>query len=57
MTTCEVRPLTTLPYNLIIEKLLDLIEWTFKRVDTLHFASNERNAFFNSSDQRGYKFW
>ena len=42
---------TTLPHNLIKEKLLDLIEWTFKRAlknyGSLHLACNERKAFFH----------
>ena len=46
---------TTLPHNLIKEKLLDLIEWTFKRAlknyGSLYLACNDRKAFFTSSDQ------
>ena len=34
---------TTLPHNLIKEKLNDLIEWTFNREGSLHLACNERN--------------
>ena len=49
---------TTLPHNLIKEKLLDLIEWTFKRAlknyGSLYLACNDRNAFFTSSDQSRY---
>ena len=49
---------TTLPHNLIKEKLLDLIEWTFKRaLKTMvhfHLACNDRKAFFTSSDQSRY---
>ena len=45
---------TTLPHNLIKEKLLDLIEWTFKRAlknyGSLYLACNDRKAFFTSSD-------
>ena len=48
---------TTLPHNLIKEKLLDLIEWTFKRAlknyGSLYLACNDRKAFFTSSDQKG----
>ena len=40
---------TTLPHNLIKEKLLDLIEWTFKRAlknyGSLYLACNDRKAF------------
>ena len=52
---------TTLPHNLIKEKLLDLIEWTFKRAlknyGSLYLACNDRKAFFTSSDQSRYKLW
>ena len=51
---------TTLPHNLIKEKLLDLIEWTFKRAlksyGSLYLACNDRKAFFTSSDQVGLHF-
>ena len=45
---------TTLPHNLI-KKLLDLIEWTFKRA--LYLACNNSMAFFTSSDQSRYTLW
>ena len=52
---------TTLPHNLIKEKLLDLIEWTFKRslknYGSLYLACNDRKAFFTSSDQSRYTLW
>ena len=52
---------TTLPHNLIKEKLLDLIEWTFKRAlknyGPLYLACNDRKAFFTSSDQSRYTLW
>ena len=52
---------TTLPHNLIKEKLLDLIEWTFKRAlknyGSLYLACNDRKAFFTSSDQSRYTLW
>ena len=46
----------------IKEKLLDLIEWTFKRAlknyDSLYLACNDRKAFFfTSSDQSRYTLW
>ena len=52
---------TTLPHNLIKEKLLDLIEWTFKRAlkTMVHFiwhVMTER-LFFTSSDQSRYTLW
>ena len=47
--------------NLIKEKLLDLIEWTFKRAlknyGSLYLACNDRKAFFTSSDQSRYTLW
>ena len=52
---------TPLPHNLIKEKLLDLIEWTFKRAlknyGSLYLACNDRKAFFTSSDQSRYTLW
>ena len=37
---------TTLPHNLIKDKLIDLIERTFNREGSSYFACNDRNAFF-----------
>ena len=50
---------TTLSHNLIKEKLLDLIERTFyKKDDKLNLASNDKQAFFTSTDHyRGYHLW
>ena len=48
---------TTLPHNLIKEKLINLIEWTFKREGSSYIACNERQAFFTSGDTKRYKFW
>ena len=39
---------TTLPYNLIKDKFIDLIERTFKREGSPYLSCNERNAFFTS---------
>ena len=39
---------TTLPHNLIKEKLLDLIERAFKNEGTLYLACNDRKAFFTN---------
>ena len=39
---------TTLPHNLIKDKLIDLIERTFQREGSLYLACNDRNAFFTS---------
>ena len=49
---------TTLPHNLIKEKIINLIEWTlktFKRKGSPYFACNERQAFFTSEDTKRYK--
>ena len=48
---------TTLPHNLIKEKVINLIEWTFKRVGSPYIACNERQAFFTSEDTIRYKLW
>ena len=42
---------TTLPHNLIKEKLLDLIERTFYKTEgELYLACNDKKAFFTSKD-------
>ena len=48
---------TTLPHNLIKEKLINLIEWTFKREGSPYIACNERQAFFTFEDTKRYKLW
>ena len=51
---------TTLPHNLIKEKLVDLIERAstkfYKNEGTLYFACKDRKAFFTSTDHRGLHF-
>ena len=47
----------TLPHNLIKEKLINLIEWTFKREGSPYIACNERQVFFTSEDTKRYKLW
>ena len=42
---------TTLPHNLIKDKLVDLIERTFQREGSPYLACNDRNAFFTSEKQ------
>ena len=37
---------TTLPHNLIKDKLIDLIERTFQREGSPYLACSDRNAFF-----------
>ena len=48
---------TTLLHNLIKEKLINLIEWTFKREGSPYIACHERQAFFTSGDTKRYKLW
>ena len=48
---------TTLPHNLIKEKLINLIEWTFKRDGSPYIACNERQAFFTSEDTKRCGIW
>ena len=60
MSTYDFSTLyTTLPHNLIKEKLLDLIERTFyKKEGELCLACNDKNAFFTSKDHhKGYQLW
>ena len=48
---------TTLPHNLIKDKLVDLVERTFQRKGSLYIACNDRNAFFTSDAVRNYNLW
>ena len=48
---------TTLPHNLIKDKLVDLIERIFQREGSLYIACNDRNAFFTSDAVRNYNLW
>ena len=48
---------TTLPHNLIKDKLMDLIERTFQREDSLYIAYYDRNAFFTSDAVRKHNLW
>ena len=60
MSTYDFSTLyTTLPHNLIKEKLIDLIERTFyKKEGKLYLACNDKKAFFTSTDHyRGYHLW
>ena len=45
---------TTLPHNLIKEKLTELIEQTFNREGSLYLACNYKNAFFTSEQPKRY---
>ena len=48
---------TTLPYNLIKDKLIDLIERTFQREGSPYLACSDRNAFFTSEKPKKYHAW
>ena len=48
---------TTLPHNLIKDKLVDLMERIFQREGSLYIACNDRNAFFTSDAVRNYNLW
>ena len=48
---------TTLPHNLIKEKLTELIEQMFNREGSLYLACNDKNAFFTSEQPKRYKLW
>ena len=45
---------STLPHNLIKDKLIDLIERTFNREGPAYLACNDRNAFFTSEKPKKY---
>ena len=62
MSTYDFSTLyTTLPHNLIKEKLVDLIERAskkfYKNEGTLYLACNDSKAFFNSTDHKRYTLW
>ena len=58
LSTCDFSTLyTTLPYNLMKEKLTELIEQTFNREGSLYLACNDKNAFFTSEQPLRYKLW
>ena len=48
---------TTLPHNLIKDKLVDLIVRHFQREGFLYIACNDRNAFFTSDAVRNDNLW
>ena len=49
---------TTLPHNVINDKLIYLIERIFQREDSPYFACNDRNAFFfTSAKPKQYHAW
>ena len=48
---------TTLPHNLIKDKLIDLIERTFQREGSPYLACNDRNAFCTSEKPKKIYAW
>ena len=48
---------TTLPHNLMKEKLTELIEQTFNRERALYLACYDKNALFTSEQPKRYKLW
>ena len=48
---------TTLPHNLIKDKLFALIEHTFQRENVPYLACNENRAFFTSETHKNYNLW
>ena len=58
LSTYDVSTLyTTLPHNLIKDKLIDLIESTFQREGSPYLACSDRNAFFTSEKPKKYHAW
>ena len=58
MSTYDFSTLyTTLPHNLIKDKLIDLIERTFQREGSPYLACNDRNAFLTSEKPKKYHAW
>ena len=58
LSTYDISTLyTTLPYNLIKEKLTELIQQAFNRDGSLYLACNDKNAFFTSEEPKRYIFW
>ena len=48
---------TTLPHNLIKDKLIDLIERTFHREGSPYLVCNDIKAFFTSEKPKKYHAW
>ena len=58
MSTYDFSTLyTTLPHNLIKDKLIDLIERTFQGEGSPYLACNDRNAFLTSEKPKKYHAW
>ena len=48
---------TTLPHNLIKDKLVDLTERTSQREGALYISCNDKHVFFTSDAVRNYNLW
>ena len=48
---------TTLPHNLIKEKLTEIIEQTFYREGSIYLACYDKNPFFTLEQPKRYKLW
>ena len=48
---------TTLPYNLIKEKVTELIAQHFNREGSIYLVFNENRVFFTSVQPKQYKLW
>ena len=48
---------TTLPHNLMKEKLTELIEQIFNREGSLYLVCNMKRAFFTSEQPKRFKLW
>ena len=48
---------TTLPLNLIKDKLIDLMERTFNREGSPYLECSNKNAFFTSEKSKKYHAW
>ena len=48
---------TTLPNNVVKDKLIDLIERTFNREGSSFLACNDRKAFLTSEKTKKYHAW
>ena len=58
LSACDFSTLyTSLPHNLVIDILIDLIESTFQREGSPYLACNARNVFLTSEQMRKYKPW
>ena len=58
MSTYDFSTLyTTLPHNLINEKLTELIEQLFKRECSLNLACNDKRSFFTSEQPKIFQLW